>query len=94
MDWHAIVLNNMAVIRTADHGISDLEWEIGARIIRCERNVHSRPELYELLVNIDKEVLNDDEWSEYMFNPEHISTDQYINNKPILDKWDAVRVIC
>ena len=88
MEWHAITLQKMATIRTADNGIANNEWQHGARIVRYEKNLNSKPELVEYLNSLKFEILNREEWKEYLFNPNNIQNDTYISTKKVWDKWD------
>jgi hypothetical protein len=81
MEYHTIChpLSKIAVIRRADHGITDAEWEHGCRI---------KPETPETFYKI----LDDFEWSEYMSSldePGIVPNNNYINSYPVLDKWDG-----
>jgi len=92
MTYHAIYHEDKAVIRKQDDGINDLEWHYGCRIIRMTYNREFNAAGY--IKSIGYEVLNRDEWNEYMNT---LDDDLVPNNNfvypTVHDKWDTQREI-
>ena len=79
MEYHTIchVASGLAVVRQADHGISDTEWEHGCRI-KLETSKYK--------------ILDALSWSEHIASlddPGNVPNNNYINAYPVLDKWDG-----
>lgn len=67
----------MAIVRRADHGITDTEWEHGCRI---------------KLETSEYKILDALSWSEHIASlddPSNVPNNNYINAYPVLDKWDG-----
>jgi hypothetical protein len=90
MEYHAIVLNNIAVFRQADHGINDTEWEMGCRYVLDTHS--SRLVLFDKLFQIGHAVVSEDYWRELINNPEDITNDKFIFTTKY-DKWDVQQTI-
>ena len=68
MFYNLIVLKNIATIRPASDGLSDLEFQLGARI-RCQCN--SKLSLFSMAYDTeDLELLEDNEFKEQLVDPE------------------------
>ena len=65
MLYHALVLNNMAVVRSADEGITDLEFTIGVRQSGCGL-YPSRLLLEHRISSAGMELLPIEDWREYV----------------------------
>ena len=92
--YHIIYLNDNAVLRPANHGVSDIEWEHGCRtvLISADREIKA----LEYANNLGFYILNANEWSEFISSrddPSVTSNDHYINSRPKPDKWDNSREI-
>ena len=86
MEYHTIYhpTTNTAVIRRADHGITDAEWEHGCRI------KPKSPETPEY------KVLDALGWSEHMSSldePGFVPNNNFISTRVVHDKWDSDRPI-
>lgn len=77
-----------AHIRPADQGITDEEFQRGARVIQYD--VPSKVLLAEQLYNQYYEVLGDDEW-QLLIQGNDISNrpDRFKSTRVIADKWDT-----
>jgi hypothetical protein len=92
--FHIIYLNDNAVLRPANHGVNDTEWEHGCRTILISEKTLYSAQLYAECLGF--EILNKEEWSEFISSrddPSVTSNDRYINSRPRPDKWDNSREI-
>jgi len=87
-DYHAVYLNGDAVVRTADNGISELEWKYGCRILPLELT-REQPILHYLRSN-GYNVLNRDEWKQFIddFDDDYVPSNRFISTIHVPDKWD------
>jgi len=92
--FHIVYLDDNAVLRPANHGISSIEWEHGCRtVLLAERTLYSATEYANTL---GFKILESREWSEFISSrddPSVTSNDYYINSRPQPDKWDNSREI-
>ena len=92
--YHIIYLNDKAILKPANHGINDIEWEHGCRsILISEKNSYSAQRYAECL---GFELLDKEDWNEFINSrddPSVTSNDHYINSRVRPDKWDSKREI-
>jgi len=90
-DYHVVHLDGNATVRSADNGITDIEWKYGCRILSLELT-REQPILHYLRSNGYK-VLDKNEWYEFVTSNgdgiQDIPPNIFINSKYIPDKWDA-----
>ena len=96
MEYHAIThsLSAVAVVRTADHGVSDTEWRHGCRIFKFNSPFQSQVNT-ELLV-CGFEIYDNHEWSEFIGSldePSNVPNNNFISTRVVYDKWDNNRPI-
>ena len=91
--YHALVLNNTyAVIRLADQGKSDMEWERGVTTLLRDDDVsYSKLKMTSAMLYLGYEVVCPEDWQELIYN-NNIGDDKYQKNR-VYDKWDTVREI-
>lgn len=92
MEYHAITHEDYCVVRPANHGISDIEWQHECR--SCYRPGFTKAELLKLTSGYY--VLDDREWSDYigsLDDPSNVSNNNFIDARPTIDKWDGARPI-
>jgi len=91
MEYHAIVLNNMATIRKADHGTSAREFNMGARILKLD-NATSR-QLAEHLKENGYQIMSIIDWNKAIYDEEPVFTN-YKSREQVRDEtnelsWDT-----
>ena len=83
MEYHTIchVASGLAVVRQADHGISDTEWEHGCRI-KLETSKYK--------------ILDALSWSQHIASlddPGLVLSNRFISTRVVRDKWDSDRTV-
>lgn len=96
MEYHAIIhsLSAVAVVRTADHGVSDTEWRHGCGIFKFKSPFQSQINT-ELLV-CGFEIYDNYEWSEFIGSldePGLVTSNNFVSTRVVRDKWDSDRPI-
>ena len=96
MEYHAIIysLSAVAIVRTADHGVSDTEWRHGCRIFKFKSPFQSQINT-ELLV-CGFEIYDNHEWSEFigsLDDPGLVTNNNFISTRVVRDKWDSDRTV-
>ncbi|CAB4170018.1 hypothetical protein UFOVP907_44 [uncultured Caudovirales phage] len=92
--FHIIYLDNNAVLRPANHGITDTEWHHKCRSVLIAEKTSYSAQRYAETLGFD--LLSKEEWSELigsLDDPGVTSNDHYINSRPKPDKWDNSREI-
>lgn len=95
MIYHAVVLNNTATIRQADHGLTDAEFTIGCRI-KIVGETSSRLAVVQKALDAGYEVVDEDTWKDFIRDPQesdNIQNDRYILSSVSYDKWESKRVV-
>jgi hypothetical protein len=87
--YHALLLNNNAVIRKATDGITDFEFDLGVRHSSLIET--SMDKVVEMLLNQDIDILSKEEWNIFIGLEEFVPSNSF--SKPIVDKWDSRRTI-
>ena len=87
--YHALILNNNAVIRKASDGITDFEFDLGVR--HSSLIDTSMDKVVEMLLNQNIEILSGEEWNIFIGLEEFVPSNNF--SKPIVDKWDSNRTI-
>ena len=87
--YHALILNNNAVIRKASDGITDFEFDLGVR--HSSLIDTSMDKVVEMLLNQNIEILSKEEWNIFIGLEEFVPSNNF--SKPIVDKWDSNRTI-
>ena len=90
MEYHAVYRDDKAIIRQANDGINEIEWEHGCRIIQVSYKQLTDATNY--VKRLGYEMLNSNEWNEYISeldDPSNVPNNNYINAYPVLDKWDG-----
>ena len=87
--YHALILNNNAVIRKASDGITDFEFDLGVR--HSSLIDTSMDKVVEMLLNQNIEILSKEEWNIFIGLEEFVPSNNF--SKPIVDKWDTNRTI-
>ena len=87
----AIHHNYIAIVRSADNGITDIEWEHGCRSIQLSYKRELDAQKY--VQHLGYKLLNSQEWSEYINNLDEgiVPSNKFINTRYIKDKWDGAR---
>jgi hypothetical protein len=98
MEYHAIFHTGdyVCIVRPSNHGITDTEWERGCRILVRIDTMTQRELETSLENNSGYMVLNAQEWSEYISSldePNNVPNNNFINSRPVIDKWDGARPI-
>ena len=93
MEHHAIHLDNFAVVRRADYGISNLEWHYGCRVIQINYKQTSMAEEY--VRRLGYILLDQDAWSEYISSLDEpiVPSNNFISTKVSYDKWEQIPFI-
>ena len=96
MLYHAIYHppTSLAIVRPADHGVSDNEWRHGCRPLHIFETFKSW--VNAKVIDCGYEVLDNHEWSNYIASlddPGLVPNNNFINARPIIDKWDGARPI-
>lgn len=96
MLYHAIyhAQSNLAVVRPADHGVSENEWRHGCRPLHIFETFKSW--VNAKLVDYDYEVLDDRQWSNFISSldePGIVPNNNFISTRVVRDKWDSDRPI-
>ena len=95
MFYHAVVINNMtnedscayAVIRTADAGITDIEWEHGCR---AYPTITQSTEALKSLIKYQYTLVSEDHWNRLissMDDPSNVTDNNFISTIIKEDKW-------
>jgi hypothetical protein len=91
--YHAIISmkDRCATIRLSNHGVTDIEWHHGCRTY----GVDMSPLDLELDLKRKKmyDVLDINQWQDYIISledPVLVPNNNFINVRPIRDKWDPV----
>lgn len=87
--YHALLLNNNAVIRKEDDGITDFEFDLEVR--RSWFIETSMNKVVEMLLNQNINILNKEEWNIFIGLEEFVPSNSF--SKPTIDKWDSNRTI-
>jgi hypothetical protein len=90
MEYLAIHLNNKAVVRRADYGITDIEWKHGCRSIQINYRQKLMSEGY--VKHLGYEVLSDDAWREFISSFDDlvdVPNNNFISTRVVYDKWDT-----
>ena len=87
--YHALILNNNAVIRKASDGITNFEFDLGVR--HSSLIDTSMDKVVEMLLNQNIEILSKEEWNIFIGLEEFVPSNNF--SKPIVDKWDSNRTI-
>ena len=87
--YHALILNNNAVIRKASDGITNFEFDLGVR--HSSLIDTSMDKVVEMLLNQNIEILSGEEWNMFIGLEEFVPSNNF--SKPIVDKWDSNRTI-
>lgn len=93
MFYHAVISmkDRCAIIRPSNHGVTDIEWLHGCRTY----GVDMSPVDLELDLKRKKmyDVLDASQWQDYIISledPVLVPNNNFINVRPIRDKWDPV----
>jgi hypothetical protein len=92
MEYHAIFHKDNCVIRPANHGITDTEWEHSCRSVYQRSMTRQELETWVSRFNI----LNSEQWAIYidsLTNPGVVPSNNFISTRVIRDKWDSDRTI-
>ena len=88
--YHALILNNNAVIRKASDGITNFEFDLGVR--HSSLIDTSMDKVVEMLLDQqDIEILSKEEWNMFIGLEEFVPSNNF--SKPIVYKWDSNRTI-
>ena len=87
--YHALILNNNAVIRKASDGITNFEFDLGVR--HSSLIDTSMDKVVEMLLNQNIEILSKEEWNIFIGLEEFVPSNNF--SKPIVDKWDTNRTV-
>jgi len=87
--YHALILNNNAVIRKATDGITDFEFDLGVRHSSLIETSMDR--VVEMLLDQDIDILSKEEWNMFIGLEEFVPSNSF--SIPIVDKWDSRRTI-
>lgn len=87
--YHALILNNNAVIRKASDGITDFEFDLGVR--HSSLIDTSMDKVVEMLLDQNIEILSGEEWNMFIGLEEFVPSNNF--SKPIVDKWDSNRTV-
>ena len=87
--YHALILNNNAVIRKASDGITNFEFDLGVR--HSSLIDTSMDKVVEMLLDQNIEILGVEEWNIFIGLEEFVPSNNF--SKPIVDKWDSNRTI-
>jgi len=87
--YHALLLNNNAVIRKATDGITDFEFDLGVRHSSLIETSMDR--VVEMLLDQDIDILSKEEWNIFIGLEEFVTRNNF--STPIVDKWDSRRTI-
>lgn len=87
----AIHHNYIATVRSADNGITDIEWELGCRAIQLSYKRELDAQRY--VQHLGYDLVNAIDWSEYIssLNGDIVTNNKFINVRSIKDKWDGAR---
>ena len=98
MIYHAVWIPNdvVCVVRTADHGVNDIEFQHGCRILT---NSGDQP-LYKfkeyLIDYMDLCIFDERDWSDYigsLDDPSNVPSNRFVSTRTVFDKWDTNRPI-
>lgn len=87
--YHALILNNNAVIRKASDGITNFEFDLGVR--HSSLIDTSMDKVVEMLLDQNIEILSKEKWNIFIGLEEFVPSNNF--SKPIVDKWDSNRTI-
>ena len=87
--YHALFLNNNAVIRKASDGITNFEFDLGVR--HSSLIDTSMDKVVEMLLDQNIEILSNEEWNMFIGLEEFVPSNNF--SKPIVDKWDTNRTV-
>jgi len=87
--YHALLLNNNAVIRKATDGITNFEFDLGVRHSSLIETSMDR--VVEMLLDQDIDILSKEEWNIFIGLEEFVPSNNF--STPIVDKWDNRRTI-
>lgn len=92
--YSAFILGELATVRPADIGISDVEWHHGVRcLVSDTTSFHSTMHMLE---EAGYTALNADQWVQELNSlndPETLQVDHYKSTRITPDKWDTPREI-
>lgn len=94
MEHHAITHSDYCVIRPANHGVNDIEWQHGCRSFYTPDC--TRVEVLKLTSGSGYYVLDDRQWSDYIGSldePSNVPNNNFVSSRFIPDKWDSDRPI-
>ena len=88
---HVLVLGDYCTIRSADEGITDIEWDRGVRtaIPACDKSVDT----LEALTPWEATVLSKQEWEDMIYMGRDISDEHYSSTFVQKDRWDGERKV-
>jgi len=90
--YHALILNNNAVIRKATDGITDFEFDLGVRHSSLIET--SMDGVVEMLLDQDIDILSKEEWNIFIGLEEFVPSNNFSTPiVAIVDKWDSRRTI-
>jgi len=89
--YHAIISmkDRCATIRPSNHGVNDIEWEHGCRTYGVDMSPIDLE--FDLKRKKMYDVLDADKWQDYIISlddPSLVTSNSFINTRPIKDKWD------
>lgn len=92
--FHLIYLNDNAVLRSANHGVSSIEWEHNCRpLLLTEPTLYSATKYAK---HLGFNLLESNEWNEFISSldePSNVFSNNFVNSRPRFDKWDTNREI-
>jgi len=96
MLYHAIYhpLTHQAVVRPADHGVSENEWRHGCRVLPLYSPFSTQTST--LVQDSGYYLLDNYQWSEFITSlndPGDVPSNKFISTRVVRDKWDSDRPI-
>ncbi|CAB4130842.1 hypothetical protein UFOVP133_24 [uncultured Caudovirales phage] len=96
MLYHAIYHppTHQAVVRPADHGVSDNEWRHGCRVLAIYSPFLTKTS--ELVKDCGYYLVDNHEWSDHIASlddPGLVTNNKFVSTRVVRDKWDSDRPI-
>lgn len=92
--WHAIHIDNeFATLRPADHGITDIEWELGCRVISV--SYKSELDAKQYVIRLGIALLNAGDWKAMLneINGDNVPNNNFVSTYKPYDKWEQIPII-
>ena len=94
--WHAIHIDKeFAVLKPTGWHITDVEWELGCRVINMTYKQEADAREYILRLGIA--ILDDSAWNEMIReingDTDSVTSNKFVSTHRLYDKWEQIPII-